>query len=87
MCLAIPARIVAVDRSDPAAPTATVDSGGTVRQVLLTYAPEAAVGGYVIVHAGFATRLVPESEAREAIEYFRALRTAAAAAGGPTGGP
>jgi hydrogenase maturation factor len=31
------------------------------------------VGSYVIVHAGFATGVLPEREALEAIEYTRQL--------------
>jgi hydrogenase expression/formation protein HypC len=77
MCLAIPARIEAIDDRDPAYPTATVETGGAPKTVQLIYVPEATVGSYVIVQAGFAVRLVPEPEALEAIAAARALATGA----------
>lgn len=73
MCLAIPGRVVAVDASDPAGPVATVDYGFTTRRASLLYLPEARVGEYVVVHAGFATGRLSEAEAREALEYARQI--------------
>ncbi|HTS33182.1 MAG TPA: HypC/HybG/HupF family hydrogenase formation chaperone [Thermoplasmata archaeon] len=78
MCLTVPGRIVRVDTSDPDAPVAQVDFGVAVKPVSLIYTPEAGVGSFVIVHAGFATQVIPESEALEAIEYSRQLSEVAA---------
>ncbi|EQD73757.1 hydrogenase assembly chaperone hypC/hupF, partial [mine drainage metagenome] len=82
--LAVPARVVAIDETDPTSRVATVDANGSPKRVVLIYTPEVAVGSYVVVQAGFATRLVPEAEALEAIEYARALR---ATDDGADGGP
>ena len=73
MCLTIPGRIVEVDASDPLARTARVDFGGTTRTASLLYLPEAHVGNYVLVQAGFATAVVPEAEALEALAYHAEL--------------
>jgi hydrogenase expression/formation protein HypC len=78
MCLTVPGKVVSVDGTDPASREARVDFGGTVRTVNLLYAPEAEVGSYVIVHAGFATAVIPEAEALEALGYVRELATAEA---------
>lgn len=73
MCLAIPGRIVRIDAADPELRVAEVDFGGTVRTVQLLYTPDAVVGSFVIVHAGFATDVIPEADALEAIAYAREL--------------
>lgn len=77
MCLTIPGRVIRVDTSDPLAPVATVDFGGSSRTVSLLYAPEARVGSYVLVQAGFATTVVPEAEALEALSYHAELSRSA----------
>jgi hydrogenase expression/formation protein HypC len=71
MCLAIPGRIVSINASEPAQPVAQVDFEGQLKTVSLLYVPEATVGEYVIVQSGFATRLVEEAEAREALALAR----------------
>jgi hydrogenase expression/formation protein HypC len=35
--------------------------------------PEAEVGDYVLVHAGFAISIVDEAEAAQTLEYFRQI--------------
>jgi hydrogenase expression/formation protein HypC len=44
-----------------------VDFGGITREVCLAYVPEADIGDYVIVHAGFAISRVDEAEAQETL--------------------
>ncbi len=61
MCLAIPARVVEWLEADEA----IIDAGGIEKRVSLALVPEAAVGDYVIVHAGYAiSRLDPEEALR-----------------------
>ena len=63
MCLAVPAKVVAVDdTADPLLRRGTVDFGGVRREVCLAFVPEAALGDYVLVHAGFALNKVTEDE-------------------------
>ena len=59
MCLAVPAQIV--EREDM---LATVDVGGVQRQVSMLLLPEAQVGDYVLIHAGFAMQQIDEEEAK-----------------------
>ncbi|HTW76471.1 MAG TPA: HypC/HybG/HupF family hydrogenase formation chaperone [Thermoplasmata archaeon] len=73
MCLAVPGRIVSIDATEPEFRVARVDFGTEERVVQLLYTPEAAVGSYVIVHAGFATAVIPEDEALAAIATARQL--------------
>jgi hydrogenase expression/formation protein HypC len=68
MCLAVPAKIV--ERNDW---LATVDVSGVTRQVSLMLLPEAAVGDYVLVHAGFAIQAIDEEEALRTLELFKEL--------------
>ena len=87
MCLAIPGRIVQIDGSGPVERTARVDFGLAIKNASLVYTPEARIGDYVIVHAGFATRLLSEAEAREALEYAHEADAAAAAGASAESGP
>jgi hydrogenase expression/formation protein HypC len=72
MCLGIPGRIVEITATDAEAlmRMGKVDFGGVAREVCLAYVPEADVGDYVIVHAGFAISQLEEAEARETIELM-----------------
>jgi len=48
-----------------------VDFGGVVKEVNLSFVPEAQIGDYVLVHVGFALTVIDE---REAVQVFEALR-------------
>lgn len=76
MCLAVPGQIVAVQEDantdDPAITrTATVDFQGNQIQASLAAVPDAGVGDYVLVHAGFAITTMDEDEARETFESIQ----------------
>jgi hydrogenase expression/formation protein HypC len=73
MCLAVPGRIVEITGEDPLFRSARVDYGGVVKEACLAYVPEAVVGDFVIVHAGFALTLLDEAEALKTLEELRAL--------------
>lgn len=47
-----------------------IDFGGVLKEASLACLPEANVGDYVIVHAGFAISRVDEDEARKVFEYL-----------------
>lgn len=66
MCLAIP--MVVVER-DEFVGVAEID--GVRRQVSMMYVPEAEVGDYVLVHAGFAIGQVDADEAAKTLELLR----------------
>jgi len=68
MCLAIPARIVALNGLE-----ATVDLGGVRKTISIALVPEAQLEDYVIVHVGHAIGLVDPEEARLTLELFAEL--------------
>lgn len=68
MCLAIPARIIEIKEQ-----MATVDMDGTRRQASLLLVDNAALGDYVIVHAGFAIHKIDEAQAKESLRILRDL--------------
>lgn len=67
MCVAVPGEILTLQPDG----TAEVDFGGTCRSVSLALLRDAAVGEFVIVHAGFAMHKVDPDEARETLALFR----------------
>ena len=70
MCLAIPSKITRIENE-----MATIDVDGVKRSASLMLLEDAAVGDYVIVHAGFAIKKLDEEAAMETI---RLLKEAAA---------
>jgi hydrogenase expression/formation protein HypC len=72
MCLAVPGRIVGVS-GESWARQGRVDFGGVVKEVNLTYCPEAEVGEYVLVHVGFAISIVDEEEAGKVFGYLQTM--------------
>jgi hydrogenase expression/formation protein HypC len=70
MCLAIPGKILSIENEDALMRTGRVSFGGVVKEVNLSFVPEAEVDNYVIVHAGFAISKVDEDEAKRVFEYL-----------------
>ena len=60
MCLAVPAKVEALDGDK-----AVVSLAGARLTVVTTLVPEATVGDYVLVHAGYAITLLDEADAHE----------------------
>ena len=67
MCLAIPMKILACNDDH----MATVDVLGVTREVSLDLTPQAKVGDYVLVHAGFAIEVVDEQYAQETLDLIK----------------
>lgn len=67
MCLGVPGKIIQIGEPSPVGMAmGKVNFGGIVKDVCLAYVmPEARVGDYVIVHAGFALNTLDEAEAME----------------------
>ncbi len=71
MCLAVPAEIVSMENE-----MATCRVGGgetTVQASLLLLDEEAAVGDYLLIHAGFALRRLDREEAEETLRLMREM--------------
>ena len=66
MCLAVPGQITAIQGDD----AIKVSFSGVIKEASLALLPEAHVGDYVIVHAGFAISLLDAEEAQRTLSYF-----------------
>jgi hydrogenase expression/formation protein HypC len=73
MCLGIPGKVVEVEENPLGMTMGKVSFGGIVKEACLVYVPEAQVGDYVIIHAGFALSIVDEEEAMEVFEMLRQM--------------
>jgi hydrogenase expression/formation protein HypC len=69
MCLAVPARITRLEDSGQG----TVDHLGTEVRANFSLVPQAKLGDWVIIHAGFAISVLDAKEARETLRLFREL--------------
>lgn len=67
MCLAIPAKVAALEEGN----LATVDILGVTREISVDLTPQAQVGDYVLVHAGFAIEVVDPDYAQETIDLIK----------------
>jgi len=73
MCLAIPGEILSISGDEPLVRQGRVSFGGIVKEVSLAYVPEAKIGDYVIVHAGFAISTLDAGEAQRVFDYLREM--------------
>jgi len=73
MCLAVPGKIISIEEADATFRNGRVDFAGIVKNVNLSYVPNAVVGDYVVVHVGFALSIVDEKEAAQVFEYLRQM--------------
>ena len=65
LCLAFPAKVIEIKDS-----LAKVELSGVTRDVSLMLLPEAKLGDYVLVHAGFAMQVVQKQEVDEMLALF-----------------
>ena len=65
MCLAIPAQIVEMGET-----RAKVALAGNEREADLSLSEDAAVGDWVLIHAGFAIEKLSSEEAAESLKLF-----------------
>ncbi len=72
MCLAIPGKVLEIDRSvEPA--MGKVSFGGIQKRVCLEWVPDVKVGEYVVVHVGFAISAMDEKEALKTLKLFEEM--------------
>jgi hydrogenase expression/formation protein HypC len=70
MCLAVPGQILDVEGDNPLTRSGRVSFAGIVKRANFAYVPEATVGDYVLVHAGFALTVLDEAEALKTLAYL-----------------
>jgi hydrogenase expression/formation protein HypC len=69
MCVAVPAKVLEIDGT-----RATVVVAGAKLHAQLELVPEAVVGDYVLVHAGFALQVMNAEEAEETLALLEEAR-------------
>ncbi len=72
MCLGVPGRVASLVE-DQGLLMGDIDFGGLRRRVCLAYVPEAVVGDYVVVHAGFAISKIDAETAARTLELVREI--------------
>ncbi len=72
MCLGVPGKIIEIYDS-LGLRMCKIDFGGAVREACLETLPEAKVGDYTIIHAGFALNILSEEEANETLRMLREI--------------
>lgn len=80
MCLGVPGKILSIEPNPTSMTMGKVSFGGVAKEVCLAYTPEAEVGDYVIVHAGFALNKLDEAEAQEVFALLAEMQAAELAA-------
>ena len=86
MCLGVPGRVLEIEPNSLGMTMGRVSFGGIAKEVCLAYVPEAQVGDYVIVHAGFAISSLDEAEAMEVFDLLNQMEELAAAESREVGG-
>lgn len=72
MCLAVPGKIISIDRSVPDLAMAKVDFSDVTKDICIQWV-DAAEGDYILAHAGMAISVVNAREAEETLEDLRKL--------------
>jgi hydrogenase expression/formation protein HypC len=83
MCLALPARVVALHEGSEA----LIELGGVRKTVSVALTPGVAVGDYVIVHVGHAIGVIDAAEAELTLALFAELAASDAGPALPAGSP
>ncbi len=73
MCLAVPGQVVEWLHREPPFSTAAVEFAGIRRKVSMECVPEAAIGDYVLVHAGIAISRIDADEAAQVLATLQQL--------------
>ena len=72
MCLGIPGKVMEIYETDGIL-MSKVDFDGVVQEVCIATTPDAQVGQYVLMHAGFALNVLSDQEATETLTILKDL--------------
>jgi hydrogenase expression/formation protein HypC len=72
MCLAIPGKIIEI-YSLEGTPMCKVDLGGAQQEVCIATTPEARLGDYILVHAGFSLNILSDEEAQATLDLLKQI--------------
>ena len=73
MCLAVPGKVLSIDRSDPELKMAKVDFSGIIKEISVQWLPEVKEGDYVLAHVGMALNILDEKDAEETLGLLKEL--------------
>ena len=73
MCLAVPGKVISIDRGDPELKMARVNFSGVVKEVCVQWLPEVKEGDYILAHVGMALNVVDEKDALETLELLKEM--------------
>ena len=73
MCLGIPGKLIERITDETGLAQGRVQFGGIVKKVCLNFVPDAQMGDYVVVHAGFAISKIDEEAAQRVFELLEEL--------------
>ncbi len=76
MCLALPAKVIAIDTVTS---IATVAVGAVKKDVSLALVEDVHAGDYVLIHVGYALNKISEEEAQKTLALFAEAGVMAAA--------
>ncbi|MCE1254028.1 MAG: HypC/HybG/HupF family hydrogenase formation chaperone [Anaerolineae bacterium] len=72
MCLGVPGKIISIYEANGLT-MAKIDFGGVSREACIQTLPEAKIGDYTIVHAGFGLNILSEEEAMDTLNALEEL--------------
>jgi len=70
MCLAVPGQVLDIEGDTPLERVGRVSFAGVFKNINLAFVPDAEIGSYVLVHAGFAISVLDEAEAERVFDYL-----------------
>lgn len=73
MCLAVPGKVISIDRNNPDLAMAKVDFSGITKDICVQWLPEVREGDFVLAHVGMALNILDEKEALETLELINEL--------------
>ncbi len=73
MCLAVPGKIIEIDGHEPPFRVGRVDFGGLIKEINLSFVPDAVPGDYVITHVGVAIQTIDATEAERNLRLLSEL--------------
>jgi hydrogenase expression/formation protein HypC len=73
MCLAVPGKVLLIDKSNPELIMAKVNFSGVMKDICVQWLPEVQEGDYILAHVGMALNILNEEEALETINLIREL--------------
>ena len=73
MCLAVPGKIISIDKSDPDLRMARVRFGEIVKDICIQWLDDVDVGDYIMAHIGTALSKVDEEDARATLDALHAM--------------